>query len=274
MGRLVYRCGTSDKIIELDGTMNFFETALRIRSTQVNYDLGFRDISNLSHPASTARIDAIFLNFKEADEVFASFSADFEYKKPGTLVADGWEQRCYLEPPDPSGLSPFALKATMNCVLLDGVWRKPKLIHLFPGTGDTEGTKTYPYTYPYRYASEYGSRSIDVAGVLPATFLMCIFGKVSNPSIKIGRNLYRVNVNIPEGGYLLLDGRDCTAKMVTADGTVSNEFSKCVRGSGEGSGTYAWEKIRPGMSNVIWGDDFGFDLTVFEERTTLPFGGA
>lgn len=275
MGRLKYVSGVGGATVELDGDATFFGTALPIRGAKPSYDLGYRDVRNYSNPARREAVEAAFLDMGEADRAFSVFSADMRSRTPGTLVADGWEQRAYIEPLDPTELYPAPmLKASMGCVLLDGVWRKAKTVHLFPSSGELSGTKRYVYKRPYRYASEYGIRSVSVATPYPVTFKMVIFGSVLNPKVKIGDNVYRVNVAVPPGGHLVLDGLVGGAKLVTSDGVVSDVYDKCVRGTGEGSGEYAFERIPSGSPQVVWDDTFGFDLTIYEETETLPFGGA
>lgn len=272
MGRFKYVSEATGETFELDGNLNFAQTALSVRGSKSDYELGYRSIESESMPARSASLEITFLNLNEADRLVSIIDADRERNIPGRLIADKWEQRAALRGLDPSELTPSKLKASTECCLLDGVWRKPRLLHMLPNSGDSEGTKRYTYQYPYRYASEYGSRSITVLSKKSVAFLMCIFGFVRNPTIRIARNVYTVNVTIPKGGYLLLDGRDCSATLVTADGVKSDVYALCVRGQGEGCGTYAWERIPAGSSPVSWDDTFGFDLTIFEERSAPPFG--
>lgn len=273
MGDLIYRCGCTDNEIQLDGPLTFAGTALGIRGSKLKYALGYRSVQALSRPARAATVEATFTSLDEADRLILLMDADATAKKPGTFIASGWEQKGYLGGLEPTDLSMNRLAATLECILLDGVWRRSKVFHLFPASGDSEGTKKYPYRYPYRYASEYGMRSISVDSIVPASFLLCIFGYARNPVIRIGDNAYRFNLTVPTGGYLLVDSRDCTAVLIGRDGSRENAYSACVRGTGEGCGTYAWERIPAGSPMVSWNDTFGFDLTVFEERSAPPFGG-
>lgn len=272
MGRLKYISGASGETFELDGELSFAQTALGIRGSESDYELGFRDIESESMPARKATLDVTFLDLDEADRLVSIKDADRALKAPGTIVADGWEQRAYLGNFIPNELTTFTLKASVGCDLLDGCWRKGRLLHMFPNSGDMEGTKRYPYKYPYRYASEYGARSVTVNTKKPIAFLMCIFGFVRNPSIRIANNTYKANVTVPKGGYLLIDARDSSATLVAADGLRTDVYNSCVRGQGEGSGEYAWEKIPAGTSFARWDDTFGFDLTLFEESSAPPFG--
>lgn len=272
MGDLIYRCGASDNIIELDGPLIFAGTALGMRFSHLAYTLGYRSLQSASRPAKGGTVDMTFLDLDEADRLVRLMDADISAKKPGTFETKGWEQRGYIGPLNPTELAPNILKAQVEFILLDGVWRKARLMHLFPSSGDATGSKRYTYRYPYRYASEYGVRTITVESLTPVAFKMCIFGYVRNPVIRIGGNVYRFGVTVPEGGYLLVDSRDCSAIVTDRYGNQEDVYSDCERGTGEGCGTYAWERIPAGSSFASWNDTFGFDLTLFEEISAPPFG--
>lgn len=273
MGSLVYECGATNASIELDGPLTYAGTAIGLRGSKIAYTLGYRSVQSVSRPAREASVTATFLDKSEADRMVRLMDADIAAKTPGTFVADGWEQRGYLACLEPTDLTETTLTAQLECLLLDGVWMKPKLLHLFPSSGDATGTKRYAYRRPYRYASEYGVRPITVDSLTPVAFKMVIFGYARKPNIRIGSNVYRYDVTVPEGGYLLVDSRDCSATLVGRSGEKSNVYSSCERGTGEGCGSYAWERIPSGTSFASWNDTFGFDLTVFEEISAPPFGG-
>ena len=272
MSNLYYVTASTGETVKLEDSWVATDGALDIRGSNVDVDLGYRDIESWSRPAYSKTLDVVFTDKDKADELVEAIDADYESKTPGTFYGGGWSQRGYLVTQDPKKISPSTLTLSVRCVFLDGVWRKPRLIHLFPNSGDMDGTKRYHYAYPYKYASEYGARIITVQTKRPVSFLMCIFGSVQNPSVRIGNNTYSVRVTVPSGGYLLLDSRDASATLVTKDGIRTDVYRECVRGKGDGSGTYAWEKIPSGVSFARWDDTFGFDLTLFEERSAPPFG--
>lgn len=273
MGDFYYRCGATDNVIELDGPVTFAGTALGIRGSKISYTLGYRSVQSMTRPARSGTVEVTFLDLDEADRLIRLMDADIAANAPGTFFARGWQQRGFLACQDPSMLTADLLTTQLECLLLDGVWMKPKLLHLFPSSGDATGTKRYAYRYPYRYASEYGVRAITVDSLTPVSFLMCIFGYVRSPRVRIADNVYHFDLTVPEGGYLLVDSRDSSATLVGRNGETTNVYSSCERGTGEGCGTYAWERIPPGTSFASWNDTFGFDLTLFEEISAPPFGG-
>lgn len=273
MGALRYHSNVTGEDIELDGPMTATDAALAIRASSPAFSLGYRSVEYWSTPADSFSLDATFTDKSELDRVVSVIDADRRANTPGTYYAEGCEQRGFIAGQKPKEISRTTVKTAVTVALLDGVWHIPRTVHMFPGSGDGEGTKKYPFRYPYRYASEFGVRSVDVESKVPVNFLMCVFGYARNPNVKIGGNVYKAGVTVPLGGCLLIDSRDCTAVLVDPDGARTNVYDKCQRGTGEGCGTYAWERIPAGRSNAVWNDTFGFDLTLFEESSAPPFGG-
>lgn len=271
MGELRYESGSTHEVVEMDGPAVFTDGAVGLRSFTPSYSVGYRSVSGYTSPATVKTVEVKFRDPSDADRLVDIINADMSVEKPGTITAAGWSQRGYIARLEPTEIRPSIIKATLDCVLLDGVWRKPQLFHLFPESGDRDGTKVYSYTYPYRYSAEFGSRYVSIGSKTPSPFTMCIFGFTSNPSIKIGENVYTFETDVPQDGYLLVDSRDFTATIVYADGARVDAYSSVVRGAGEGCGTYGFERIPAGYSHVIWNDMFGFDLTLFHERGAPPY---
>ena len=78
----------------------------------------------------------------------------------------------------------------------------------------------------------------------------------------IGGIVRQVYTTLEAGQYLLIDSRDKTVKRVLNDGSVLNEFDNRRRGTKS-----IFEPITPGMNEVTWNNAFGFDLTLFIERS-------
>lgn len=256
--------------VELDGPLTYVGVGEDIRANVWDYELSGHNVINIarkarevSSPISTTR--------EEMDRIQAIFDYDFGNNKPGKLVSNGWEQRALIAGSQIDWLFADKCNTEVPMILLDGIWRKLETLQLYPASGDADGTKVYPYTYDYYYASDYGSRYINIGDVNPVDFQMIIYGYAISPQITIGNNIYHFDLVIPEGGYLLVDSRPKpTVTLVTAEGVRTNEFAKAERGAGEGSGNYAFEKIKPGTNEIRWNDTFGVDLGIYHETGGLP----
>uniref|UniRef100_UPI001C4FBB1D hypothetical protein n=1 Tax=Collinsella vaginalis TaxID=1870987 RepID=UPI001C4FBB1D len=103
-------------------------------------------------------------------------------------------------------------------------------------------------------------------GFAPSAVSIRVFGPATAPYVIIGGNRYAVDADVPDGGFLLVDGTTYTATVTDVDGNATDVTASARRGSGEGSGEYAFERVRPGDQDVTWDNSFGFSVIVHEVR--------
>lgn len=129
----------------------------------------------------------------------------------------------------------------------------------------------YPFDYEYDYQKTSYAGSVEPSVLTPSDVHIVVYGPAVNPYVIVGGNRYEVDITVPAGGYLTVDGRDKTIKLTLADGTVQNAFSYGVRGGGAGGGSYIFERIPSGMNEVTFDGSFGFDLGWYEEEGEPPW---
>lgn len=259
--------------VELDGPLVYVGTALGIRGRQWSYTLGRRGISNQARVAREAELTADFLTLDAADAARRIMDFDVGAGTPGKLVTpDGWEQRAYVVEQSPSDRYHGWVRADLKLLLLDGVWRKLVVgAYGTGGKGDDYG-KAYSYGYMYDYAPPDNASVVNVDSPTSCPMRLVIYGHVENPEITIGGNLYRFDVEVPTGGYLVVDTRpDPSVTLHDSSGRTSDVFGCAHRGSGEGCGEYAFERLKPGANTIDWDNSFGFDLGVYLEEGEIPW---
>ena len=94
-----------------------------------------------------------------------------------------------------------------------------------------------------------------------ANFKLVIYGAVTNPAITIGGHVYQVNCTVAAGEYLTIDSLTKKIFLTGSGGAVTNKFNDRNRDS------YIFEKIPAGANAVAWSGSFGFDVTIYEERS-------
>ena len=119
----------------------------------------------------------------------------------------------------------------------------------------------YPFDYPFDYAYEFAIKNLINDDFVATNFRLIIYGSCSNPRIHIGGHEYLVNVDISSGEYLVIDSSEKTIMLVKGNGEKVNYFNKRSRNS------YVFEKIPVGANTVSWEGEFGFDVTLLEERS-------
>ena len=275
MHRLSYISGTGAAEVCLDCRSALAGTAEGVRGREWGYSIGYRSIAAATRAARECSMSVTFLDLSVADELRRLADRDVAMATPGTLAVDGWSQRAYITAADPSSISRAHMAAKLTVVLLDGVWRKGHTVafeQLTATSGDGEFLDL-PYDLPYDLGVPSTRRYVDVGewGAAPLRFV--VYGPCVNPAVRIDGNWYRVDVTVPDGGYLVVDplATPRSVTLVAADGSTTDAFAKARRGNGLGSGEYIFQPASPGVHEVEWDRSFGFDLTWYEEEGEPPW---
>lgn len=275
MHRLSYISGTGAAEVCLDCRSALAGTAEGVRGREWGYSIGYRSIAAATRAARECSMSVTFLDLSVADELRRLADRDVAMATPGTLAIDGWSQRAYITAADPSSISRAHMAAKLTVVLLDGVWRKGHTVafeQLTATSGDGEFLDL-PYDLPYDLGVPSTRRYVDVGewGAAPLRFV--VYGPCVNPAVRIDGNWYRVDVTVPDGGYLVVDplATPRSVTLVAADGSTTDVFAKARRGNGLGSGEYVFQPASPGVHEVEWDRSFGFDLTWYEEEGEPPW---
>lgn len=275
MHRLSYISGTGAAEVCLDCRSALAGTAEGVRGREWGYSIGYRSIAAATRAARECSMSVTFLDLSVADELRRLADRDVAMATPGTLAIDGWSQRAYITAADPSSISRAHMAAKLTVVLLDGVWRKGHTIafeQLTATSGDGEFLDL-PYDLPYDLGVPSTRRYVDVGewGAAPLRFV--VYGPCVNPAVRIDGNWYRVDVTVPDGGYLVVDplATPRSVTLVAADGSTTDAFAKARRGNGSGSGEYIFQPASPGVHEVEWDRSFGLDLTWYEEEGEPPW---
>ena len=275
MHRLSYVSGTGAAEVCLDCRSALAGTAEGVRGREWGYSIGYRSIAAATRAARECSLSVTFLDLAVADELRRLADRDMSKGTPGTLAIDGWTQRAYITAADPSSISRAHMAAKLTVVLLDGVWRRGHTVSFEPFTA-TQGdgdSLDLPYDLPYDLGVPSTRRYVDVGewGAAPLRFV--VYGPCVNPAVRIDGNWYRVDVTVPDGGYLVVDplATPRSVTLVNADGSAVDVFSKARRGDGLGGGEYIFQPVSPGDHEVEWDRSFGFDLTWYEEEGEPPW---
>lgn len=272
MNQLEYLPGVGGASVQMDGPTSFVGIAENMRSREWEYALGYRDLVSATRPAR--EVDVTFqADYDTADALRRVADADVNARTPGTFLAQNeWKQRGYVLASSPNDIHYGRLSTELKIALLDGAWWRLVSQSFMVGDGGEESTYLdYPHDYPYDYMKPSAADSITPSVLTPSDVRIVVYGSAVNPYIIVGGNRYQVNVTVPAGGYLIVDGREKSIMLTLADGTVQNVFSSGVRGSGSGGGEYIFEQIPAGTSEVTYDGSFGFDLGWYEEEGEPPW---
>ena len=272
MNQLEYVPGIGGASVQLDGPSSFVGIAENLRSREWEYDLGYRDLVSATRPAR--EVDVTFnADYATADELRRVADADVTARTPGIFIAQKeWRQRGYILASQPNDIHYGRLSTELKIALLDGAWWR-RVTRSFMPSGSSGGDTylDYPHDYPYDYQKTSYTGNVTPSVLTPSDVYLVVYGPAVNPYVIVGGNRYQVNVTVPSGGYLVVDGREKSIMLTLADGTVQNVFSSGVRGGGAGGGTYIFEKVAAGTSEVTYDGSFGFDFGWYEEEGEPPW---
>lgn len=275
MHRLSYISGTGGAEVSLDCRSALAGTAAGIRGREWGYTIGHLSLSGATRGARECSLSVTFLDRSSADELRRLADRDMAKGTPGSLSMDGWAQRAYIAKADPSSISRAHVAMGLTVVLLDGVWRKGHTVSFEPPSPNAgyDGWLDLPYDLPYDLGAPSARSYIDVGEWGAAPLKFTIYGPCTNPAVRIDGNWYKVDLTIPEGGYLVIDPLAVprSVTLVNADGSTVDAFSKARRGDGLGSGEYVFQPASAGTHEVDWDKSFGFDLTWYEEEGEPPW---
>lgn len=271
MPSLVYVPATSATRISLSGPLVWAQDkAAGIRGREWARTIGYRSLLQANRPAREVTLTAYASN-AAADQLRRAADADVLARRAGTLVFNGeWSQRAYILQSAPKPHHGGVLM-DLTVALMDGAWWSVKTTSFAPDEGSEYEYLDYPHDYPHDYEISVSSNSIDTGLLSPSPMFLRIYGPAVNPYVVVGSNRYQLNVTVPSGGYVVVDGQEKTITLVTQDGTRTNAFASGERGGGVGGGAYIFEEVPAGYSTVSWDGSFGFDLGWYDLEGEPPW---
>lgn len=135
----------------------------------------------------------------------------------------------------------------------------------FSAEADPESESTfldYPFDYDYDYyKGDSGTAEWVRTHPFASHFKMDVFGPVTNPAVYINGHEYGLYGTIEAGEYVTIDSRAHTVVKTQVNGNKVNMFDLRNKESS------IFELIPPGSLEILWSGAFGFDLTIYAERS-------
>ena len=259
-GELAYVSGLTGKRFDVsDYETVDFEGALELRGREWDYTVRNGGLTGVSRKRREVSVDVHYGDASAFDSFMRAVDAD---------LGEVWTQSCYAVKSEasshPGSSDPVC---ALSFVLLDGVWRhNADTVSYQPVSGSALSGLDLPTDMGYDLAVSCPSCMVSNRMRVPMPFRLVIYGAVSNPSLTIGGNVYRLNGDVPAGAYVVVDSLKRSIMLHGADGSLRNVFSWGVRGSGLNRGQYVFQPIPAGSSVVELGSGFSFDLTIVEEN--------
>lgn len=187
---------------------------------------------------------------------------------PGKLCLGDNYLTCYLMAASPETdfepQIPF-VKKKITVVSEYPFWCRERITEYFPAGRKVESAEflDYPHDYPYDYLYDQNAgRLLENDHYAGSDFRLTVYGPAINPKIVIAGHVYEVTTTLYDGEYMIIDSRTNEIYKVTAIGNKMNLFNYRNKTSN------IFEKIPVGNNTVIFNQEFGFTITLFQERST------
>ena len=121
----------------------------------------------------------------------------------------------------------------------------------------------YPqFDLPFDFVKNHGRKTLNnTEAFSESDFILTIYGFADSPSILIEGHPYTINAMIYEGERVIIDSAAGTVKKIGRLGEETNLYNA------RGKEYSVFQKIPPGVQTVNWSGGFGFDITLFDERS-------
>ncbi len=211
------------------------------------------------------------------DRMLDACDFDAENGTPGLLTFNGWSLQCFIKAGKEAFYSRTGIAYDVELLAPNPTWFKEYKWEFKPKQAVNRLTELdFKYDAPHDLGTPLALMVHDdiiIPAQKPCTARIVVYGPATNPAITIGDNKYQVDVEVPTGGYLVIDGtkNNRGVTLVGAGGEQEDVFASAHRGVGRYGGNYIFQQINPGENNVHWNNAFAFDVFVRDERARLPW---
>ena len=198
------------------------------------------------------------------DALHEDFELDVRTKRPGRVIWGDYYIDCYISEsstePDEADIW---TDNKLNFYCPYPFWVKEETKEFFPKSVPA-GQEYLDYPFDYMYDYFYGNPGIGTWQTdfpFESMFKLTVYGPVSDPRVQINGYPYQVFTTLAEGEYLVIDSRHNTITKYPSGGNPVNLFDNRDKTNS------VFKAIPGGTLQFNWSGAFGFDLTLYKERS-------
>ena len=238
---------------------------------ELKYGLRITDFSkDAAEYSTTLIIEGSYFDRKDLlDSLHEDFEYDIRNKTPGRIIWGECYIDCYItESSTEATEKPSWTENEVNIYAPYPFWiREEKRSFTESAEPLFAQFLDFDFDFDYDYTPPTAGSALWVRDFpFSAEFQMIVYGPVASPHILINGHVYEFYDTLLSGEYAIIDSRANTITKMTTSGQAVNIFDK--RNKDES----IFEEIPGGTLTINWSGSFGFDLTIFEERSE-PHGG-
>lgn len=200
-----------------------------------------------------------------ANELTAVFEKDTASSICGRLYVGGYYLECFFcAVKNANWESGVIMTCSFTVVARSPRWIREETKSFFPyrEDGAKSGSLDFDFDFDFDFASsQKGFEAWKTQHFADSEFKMTIYGPCSNPRILINSYPYGVNTQLDDREYLVIDSENRTVTKYLPDGSTQNLYNSRLKDKS------IFKKIEAGEKLFSWDGNFGFDLTLFSERS-------
>lgn len=201
------------------------------------------------------------------DKITDAFERDVANLSPGRIYYGEYYTDCYIykSSNEVSGENNSRTDCKVEIYCPYPFWCAEEKRSFFPISTEPKISSDYldyPYDYSYDYTREKnGVQDWMIDHFQSSNFELIIYGPCTDPKITINNYPYQIFDTLSAGEYITVNSRTKTVTKNLGNGTMQNIFEKRAKDKS------IFEPIPSGSLAVNWNGEFGFDFTVFKERS-------
>ena len=202
-------------------------------------------------------------NLQEMHDIF---EGDVREMTPGRLYVGDYYLSCYI-------IASTKADWEYGCGIMDNTltlatdyphWVQEETKQFFGrASGESSGGLDYPHDYAYDFSpEEAGVASWDTDHYTASDYRIIIYGPCSDPRILVNGGPVGLYDTLDPSDYVVIDSRSHTVVKYLANGTQQNKYDYRIKQGGS-----IFNQIPGGTLTLNWSGLFGFDLTLYKERS-------
>lgn len=193
---------------------------------------------------------------------------DRSLMQPGRLYVNGWYISGFMtaSAADNFWQTRSAAQYVLTFTATEPRWVRETSTSYSLEASDGSTYLDFPYDFSYDYGFSRQIATINNADFAESPAIIRMYGAATNPSVGIGGNVYKANVTLYAGDYLELDGLNAKATVHRDNGIVENAFPYLEGDFMKGSGSFAFQPLPSGVSEVQWSGALDLEIVVCERR--------
>ena len=202
-----------------------------------------------------------------AEKFFAVTNRDIAYKKAGKLYFKDQYLNCYIVGSQfENAKRSRIVRKTVGVYAPKPIWvteASRSFTKITSGSNQIEAFLDYEHDHNYDYTMPYGGDVVwQVDHFTPCEYEMIIYGTCVDPRVVINGHVYQVYATLDENDYIKINSRKNSVMQYMSNGVQKDLYDFRAKATGS-----IFDPITPGNIRVVWSGEFGFDLTLFCERS-------